>query len=755
MTVDLVVLNAHPSDLPAGASATASAAAVSRLRRGLGLATGPAGCSSAGATFCARRSCSCCARRPGFTCPCDGRPLGRILVDRGPAAEERDRDGDGDQPPRSARERLHGRPWCDRLRVPAPAAGDCRCRRVRPLRPGRRRRRSPPALRQRLRGSRRRRRLPDRVAGRPAAPAPWANVIANPRGGFLVTERGAGFTWAESSYFFRLTPWHNDPVSDPVSEASTCGTRRPARLERHAGAGPRRCGLHRVGTAPGSSTFQHEHGGIATRPHARAWPTARPVKLSLLRLTNDGPAPPTVIVTAYVEWTLGVQREHTQHQVRTELRCRPGRRLRPEHLRPPVRRLVRLLRDERAGHERTRRRPAGVPGPQRQRRRLRRGLAGRPLAGTHRAALDPCAACSARSSSAPGEIRGDRRPPRRAPTARPRRETLVDTAPEPGRRHRCEQQTVARWERAALASSRCARRSRPSTPCSTAGRSTRRWPAGCGPAPRSTRAAAPTASATSCRMSMALVYAEPALAAGTSPARRGPAVRRGRRAALVASAERPRRAHPLLRRPRLAAVRRGPLRARHRRCLGARRAGAVPQHAPARARTSTRSTTCPRSPAEEGTLYEHCLRALRRACDPRRARPAAHRQRRLERRDEPGGRGGQGGERLAGVVPGDDAPGLRPSRGGPRRRRRGGLDAAPAPTATSRRVETHGWDGAWYRRAYFDDGTPLGSAASEECRIDSIAQSWSVISGAGRPDRAAPGDGFPARSILVDAATRA
>ncbi|HUE97273.1 MAG TPA: hypothetical protein VMN39_11470, partial [Longimicrobiaceae bacterium] len=50
-------------------------------------------------------------------------------------------------------------------------------------------------------------------------------------------------------------------------------------------------------------------------------------------------------------------------------------------------------------------------------------------------------------------------------------------------------------------------------------------------------------------------------------------------------------------------------------------------------------------------------------------------------------------------------------------------------------IEAHGWDGEWYRRAYFDDGAPLGSAMSDECRIDSIAQSWSVISGAGRPDR--------------------
>ena len=52
-------------------------------------------------------------------------------------------------------------------------------------------------------------------------------------------------------------------------------------------------------------------------------------------------------------------------------------------------------------------------------------------------------------------------------------------------------------------------------------------------------------------------------------------------------------------------------------------------------------------------------------------------------------------------------------------------------------LEEKGWDGDWYRRAYFDDGTPLGSARNEECKIDSIAQSWSVISGASDPFRMA------------------
>ena len=58
-------------------------------------------------------------------------------------------------------------------------------------------------------------------------------------------------------------------------------------------------------------------------------------------------------------------------------------------------------------------------------------------------------------------------------------------------------------------------------------------------------------------------------------------------------------------------------------------------------------------------------------------------------------------------------------------------------TALAQSLEREGWDGNWYRRGYFDDGTPLGSAGNIECRIDSIAQSWSVISGAASPVRAA------------------
>ena len=56
--------------------------------------------------------------------------------------------------------------------------------------------------------------------------------------------------------------------------------------------------------------------------------------------------------------------------------------------------------------------------------------------------------------------------------------------------------------------------------------------------------------------------------------------------------------------------------------------------------------------------------------------------------------------------------------------------------ALQRALDRNAWDGAWFRRAYFDDGTPLGSAYNRECRIDSIAQSWAAISGAADPERA-------------------
>ena len=92
----------------------------------------------------------------------------------------------------------------------------------------------------------------------------------------------------------------------------------------------------------GRSVFEHERGGIATHLTLGIADDA-PVKLSLLRVTNTGNRPRRLTVTTYVEWTLGVLREHTQHQVRTAFDRGARRDPGPQHLRSAVRRLDRAF----------------------------------------------------------------------------------------------------------------------------------------------------------------------------------------------------------------------------------------------------------------------------------------------------------------------------------------------------------------------------------------------------------------------------
>jgi cyclic beta-1,2-glucan synthetase len=155
-----------------------------------------------------------------------------------------------------------------------------------------------------------------RLRGDALPPAPWANVIANPHGGFVVTERGAGFTWAENSYFYRLTPWRNDPVSDAPGEALYLRDEDSGALWSATPAPIRHGTPWTIRHGAGTSTFEHVHDDIATQLTLGVAPDAA-VKLSLLRVTNRGTRRRRIAVTAYAEWTLGVLREHTQHQVQT------------------------------------------------------------------------------------------------------------------------------------------------------------------------------------------------------------------------------------------------------------------------------------------------------------------------------------------------------------------------------------------------------------------------------------------------------
>ena len=139
-------------------------------------------------------------------------------------------------------------------------------------------------------------------------PAPWINVIANPNFGCLVSESGSGCTWSVNSQENLLTAWSNDPVRDPPSETFFirdedtgevwCPTPLPIRDEH---------GEYVVRHGHGYSRCAHEAHGIALEL-LQFVPADDPVKISRLTLTNRSPHARHVSVTAYLEWVLGTSR---------------------------------------------------------------------------------------------------------------------------------------------------------------------------------------------------------------------------------------------------------------------------------------------------------------------------------------------------------------------------------------------------------------------------------------------------------------
>ena len=150
-------------------------------------------------------------------------------------------------------------------------------------------------------------------------PAPWINVIANEQLGFQVSESGGGHTWALNSRENQLTPWSNDPVSDPPGEViyvrddETGRLWGPTLLPIREDAWSYQC---RHGQ--GYSRFTHDSHGIALEL-CQYVPLADPVKISRLKITNHSRRSRRLTVTAYVEWVLGAARTITAPHVVTEL----------------------------------------------------------------------------------------------------------------------------------------------------------------------------------------------------------------------------------------------------------------------------------------------------------------------------------------------------------------------------------------------------------------------------------------------------
>ncbi len=141
-----------------------------------------------------------------------------------------------------------------------------------------------------------------------ATPAPWINVVTNENFGFIVSERGAGYTWSENSRENRLTPWSNDPISDPSGEAIYLRDEEDGALWSPTPQ-PLDDGAHRVRHGFGYTVFEHERDGIASELSLFV-PRADSVKVYRLRLRNTSDRPRRLSATFYAEWTLGVFRHH-------------------------------------------------------------------------------------------------------------------------------------------------------------------------------------------------------------------------------------------------------------------------------------------------------------------------------------------------------------------------------------------------------------------------------------------------------------
>ena len=148
-------------------------------------------------------------------------------------------------------------------------------------------------------------------------PAPWINVLANPRFGCTVSEMGTGYTWWRNSREFKLTPWANDPVLDPPGEAAYLRDEESGEVWTAAPSAGRSGGPYKITHGFGFSKFEHERKGIR-HEMLQFVPKDDPVKIIRLTLKNGTAETRHLSVTYYAEWVLGVNRQAAAPFIVTE-----------------------------------------------------------------------------------------------------------------------------------------------------------------------------------------------------------------------------------------------------------------------------------------------------------------------------------------------------------------------------------------------------------------------------------------------------
>ena len=148
-------------------------------------------------------------------------------------------------------------------------------------------------------------------------PSAWViTVMANPTFGAMVSESGLGCTWSGNSQANRLTPWHNDPVTDPQSEAIYIRDDETGAIWTPTPSPVRENDAYRARHGQGYTTFEHNSHAIGQQLTVFV-PTGDPVKVYRLQLRNDGAHAKRLTITYFAEWVLGPAREDQQIYIQT------------------------------------------------------------------------------------------------------------------------------------------------------------------------------------------------------------------------------------------------------------------------------------------------------------------------------------------------------------------------------------------------------------------------------------------------------
>ena len=154
-------------------------------------------------------------------------------------------------------------------------------------------------------------------------PAPWVNVLANPYFGTVISENGLSYTWSENAHEFRLTPWHNDPVSDASGEAFYLRDEESGHFWSPTPLPCRGVNAYVSRHGFGYSVFEHNEGGIVSELWVYVALDAA-VKFSVLKVRNASGRPRRLSATGYVEWVLGDLPAKSTMHVTTEVDSNSG-----------------------------------------------------------------------------------------------------------------------------------------------------------------------------------------------------------------------------------------------------------------------------------------------------------------------------------------------------------------------------------------------------------------------------------------------